>query len=192
MDVFGLFLKSISGEAAGLNSPWRLGPTDLMIGLGIGKSRLRMGMTLVEIMITVSIIGLLAVCLVPAVNHSMKQRENLNAATHLRAALSAFELYASEQGGYPADRTPSVVPPEMAGYYFPYYKIDWWTDETPLGGNWDWDNGFNYAYSVSIHAPNRSENQLEMLDAMIDDGDLTTGLFRRQGSHYHYIIREVE
>ena len=150
------------------------------------------GMTLVEVLVVSSIIGLLAVCLIPAVNHSMQQRQNLEAATCLRSALSAFELFASEQGGYPPDRTPAVVPPEMAGYYFPYSGIDWWEDETPLGGSWDWDNGYNYAYSVSIHAPSRSVKQLEMFDAMIDDGDLSTGQFRRHGVHYHYILVETE
>jgi prepilin-type N-terminal cleavage/methylation domain-containing protein len=148
-------------------------------------------MTLVEMMITVSIIGLLAGIMTPAIRHSIRQRENLQAAEMLRTAVSAFQLYASEQSEYPPDRTQGVTPPEMAAYYFPYFKIDdWWEDSTPLGGNWDWDNGYHYAYSVSIRGPERSSKQLERFDAMIDDGDLSTGTFRKQGIQYHFILEE--
>lgn len=152
----------------------------------------KQGMTLVEIVITMSIIGLLATFLLPAIRHALRQRENLNAVNQLRSALSAFELYATEKGNYPPDKNPSQTPPEMQDYYFPYFGIDWWADETPLGGTWDWDNGYHYAYSVSIHAPDRSEKQLRDFDAMIDDGDLDTGNFRKQGSQYHFILVEEE
>lgn len=152
----------------------------------------RQGMTLVEIVITMSIVVLLATFLVPAVRHSLRQRENLNVATHLRSALSAFELYATEKGSYPPDRNPSQVPPEMAAYYFPYFGIDWWADEAPLGGSWDWDNGYHYAYSVSINSPDRSEKQLRDFDALIDDGDLDSGNFRKRANQYHFILVEVD
>lgn len=150
----------------------------------------RTGMTLIEILMVVSIIGLLAVCLIPALRHSMRQRANLEAATCLRTALSAFEMIASEQGAYPPDKTPGVIPPEMSAYYFPYFGIDWWTDKTPLGGFWDWDNGYHYPFSVSIHDPERAVEEMAVFDALIDDGDLETGLFRRHGIHYHYILEE--
>jgi type II secretory pathway pseudopilin PulG len=149
-------------------------------------------MTLVEILISLSIIALMAVFSVPAFMHSMRQRENLEAITQLRTALSAFELYATEKDDYPPDCQPAEIPPEMTAYYFPYFKIDWWSQETPLGGSWDWDNGYHYAYSVSISSPTRSEKQLRDFDAMIDDGDLDTGLFRQRGNQYHFILVEVE
>lgn len=150
----------------------------------------RQGMTLVEILITVSIVAMLSAVLIPATQSALAHRENVEAAHFLRAAVSAFELYAAEQGAYPADRNPRVTPPEMEGYYFPYYKIDWWAEKTPIGGSWDWDAGYNYAFSVSIHAPERSLKQLENFDRLIDDGDLDTGTFRRRNNHYHYIIEE--
>lgn len=152
----------------------------------------KQGMTLIEIVITMSIIGLLATFLVPAIRHSIRQRENLEAVTYLRSAVSAFELYATERGDYPVDCQPAGIPPEMASYYFPYFGIDWWDEETPLGGYWDWDNGYHYAYSVSIHAPDRSEKQLKDFDALVDDGDLSTGSFRKRGNHYHFILVEVD
>ncbi len=150
----------------------------------------RDGMTLVEALMTVVIIALLAAFIVPSIAVATRARENTETADKLRMALSAFELYAAEQGDYPQDKTPGQVPPEMSAYYFPYFKIDWWSDATPIGGFWDWDEGYRYAFSVSIHAPDRSLSQLEKFDALVDDGDLSTGKFRQHGSHYHYIIEE--
>jgi prepilin-type N-terminal cleavage/methylation domain-containing protein len=151
---------------------------------------MRLGMTLLEVLITISILAMLAVVLIPAIRSAMAHRENVEAAHLLRKAVSAFELYSAEQGAFPADRTPAVVPPEMSAYYFPYYQIDWWTQKTPVGGYWDWDAGYHYAFSVSIHAPERSLKQLQNFDRLIDDGNLETGSFRRHGNHYHYIIEE--
>ena len=157
------------------------------------KTADRRGMTLVEVMLTVMIIGMLAVVMIPAIKSSMRGRDNAECARKLRVAVEAFELYAAETGGYPPDQAvPSeTTVPEMAAYYFPYFKIDWWADATPLGGRWDWDVGYHgYAFSVSIWKPDVSEEQMTDLDRLIDDGDLTTGNFRRQGTQYHYILED--
>jgi len=148
------------------------------------------GMTMVEILLAVGIIALLTGFIIPAVNMAVRNRENAESAYKLRTAIAAFELYASETGSYPEDRTPGVEPPEMEDYYFPYFKIDWWSDDTALGGKWDWDNGYNFKYSVSISAPTKSQTQMTEFDELIDDGDLSSGNFRKVGSQYHYIIEK--
>ncbi|MBI9021312.1 MAG: type II secretion system protein [Verrucomicrobia bacterium] len=154
------------------------------------KTVCRSGMTLVEVLMTVTIIAVLSAVLMPAISMATRHRENLQAADRLRTAVSAFELYAEERGVYPTDKTPGVIPPEMSTYYFPYFKIDWWGETTPIGGNWDWDAGYRFAYSISIHAPARGVKQLTDFDALIDDGNLATGKFRGVGNHYHYILEE--
>jgi hypothetical protein len=79
----------------------------------------------------------------------------------------------------------------MESYYFPYFKINWWGAATELGGRWDWDVGYHgFAQSVSIWNPIASPEQLVEFDRLIDDGNLATGLFRKVGAQYHYIIRE--
>lgn len=149
------------------------------------------GFTLIEALLVVAILGLLVAFIIPAVNLAARSRENAQAAHKLQTAVEAFELYAAETGGYPADRTPGVIPPEMADYYFPYFKIDWWGDDTELGGSWDWDNGYDgFNFSVSICNPTRSQSQMQEFDRLIDDGDLTTGNFRQVGTQYHYIIED--
>ena len=150
----------------------------------------RRGMTLVEILLAVTIIALLSAFIIPVVNVAVRSRENAECANKLRTAVEAFELYAAETGGYPDDQTPGVTPPEMAAYYFPYFKIGWWGDTTELGGNWDWDNGYHFKFSVSISAPTRSEAQMTDFDRLIDDGDLSSGNFRKVETQYHYIIEQ--
>lgn len=75
--------------------------------------------------------------------------------------------------------------------FFAFYDIDWWNKETDVGGRWEWDNHDGiFSYSISIYRPRASRRQMEYLDALIDDGDLLTGLFMRWGSKYHYILKE--
>jgi prepilin-type N-terminal cleavage/methylation domain-containing protein len=150
----------------------------------------RSGMTLVEVLMTVTIIALLAVFLIPVANMTTRSRENAACANKLRTAVGAFELYASETGSYPETGTPGVIPPAMASYYFPYFKINWWDKITELGGKWSWNNGTPFKYSVSITSPTKSADQLTAFDKLIDDGNLSTGNFRISGAGYHYIIEQ--
>jgi type II secretory pathway pseudopilin PulG len=147
-------------------------------------------MTLVEILITLSIIVLLAAIFVPVVKTAMERRQNSLCASRMRIAVNAFELYRSENGGYPADKNPAQIPPEMTDYFEDLGITGWWTQNTPVGGRWDWDNGYHYAYSVSVSAPSAPVPQLEKLDALLDDGNLNTGTFRKNGTQYHYILEE--
>jgi prepilin-type N-terminal cleavage/methylation domain-containing protein len=151
----------------------------------------RNGFTLIEVIIAVSVVALMMAILIPAVNFARENRENALVASKLQTAVEAFELYASEVGSYPADVGPGVIPPEMQNYYFPYFKINWWTLTTEVGGNWDWDVGYHgIDFSVSICAPTRSQGQMEALDRAIDDGNLNTGTFRKVDDQYHYIIED--
>ena len=150
----------------------------------------RDGMTLVEVLLVVTIIGILAAFLIPAINHAIRSRENARAASKLRTAVAAFTMYRSEMGSYPADKNPGQIPPEMTDYFAELNIDDWWSSATELGGNWDWDNGYHYKYSVSISAPTKSTDQLTDFDRMIDDGNLSTGFFRKSSTQYHYIIEQ--
>lgn len=149
-------------------------------------------MTLVEILIAVSILGLLTALVLPAINKSIQRRDNALCASKLRIAINAFELCRSETGTYPEDVNRSVIPPEMSDY-FTSLGMDWWTEKNELGASWDWDKNNNFAYSISFVDPSAgiSEKQLLEFDALMkDDGNLTTGRFRKVGTRYHYILEE--
>ncbi len=63
------------------------------------------------------------------------------------------------------------------------------TRPTPFGGKWDWEQGvFGIVAGLSVVEPNASVQQMQGLDNYLDDGDLTTGVFRQSGNRYIYII----
>ena len=156
------------------------------------KLEYKRGFTLVEIMLAVIIIGMLAALLIPAYNLAIRSRQNAECSRKLRTAVDAFQLYASEKGGYPAQQAVgSTNVTEMDSYYFPYFKINWWGNATELGGRWRWVVGYNgFDFAVAITAPGVSPTQLTDLDKMIDDGNLSAGLFRYDGTNSFFIIKE--
>lgn len=151
-------------------------------------------MTLVELLITVTIIALLAAFIIPAYNLAIRRRENALVASHLRTAVTAFTMYRSEAGTYPANVSRGVVPPEMANYFADLKINQWWTTATELGGQWDWDAGSPFKYCITIASPTKSTDQMTELDKLVDDGNLSTGNFRRTGSsgsyEYSYILEQ--
>lgn len=162
------------------------------------KQTLKKGMTLVEILLVVTIVALLLALLIPVVKKSIEGKENALCASHLRRAVAAFELYRSEMGSYPADKYPGQIPPEMSGYFQELniydttdddHEDEWWVKPTELGGYWDWDNGYNFKCSVSISNPSKTE-QMTDFDRLVDDGNLSTGKFRKVGTQYHYILEQ--
>jgi type II secretory pathway pseudopilin PulG len=149
-------------------------------------------MTLVEIVLAVSLISMLTVLLVPAVNLAIRSRENARCASQLRSAIALFELYRSEMGTYPPDQNvPGDLTVTGMADYFNSAGMDWWGETTELGGRWDWDLGYHgYTASVSIWKPTASRKQLTEFDGLVDDGDLASGRFIQVSTQYHYILEE--
>jgi type IV pilus assembly protein PilA len=74
----------------------------------------------------------------------------------------------------------------MASYFGP--TLDW-TKPTPLGGNWDWDyNVFGFTAAVSAVGTNATTQQMQEIDAKIDDGDLSAGQFQDKGNGRYSLI----
>ena len=149
--------------------------------------RNRNGFTLVEMLITVSIIGLLAAFIIPAYNLAVRSRQNALVASQLRQAATAFSMYRMETGSIPALRTGGVVPPEIADYFDSLGITSWWTNTTPVGGMWGWSPGGTP--NITIVNPSRTTNQLLELDKLLDQvGDLSAGNFRQSGIYCRYYL----
>ncbi len=134
------------------------------------------GFTLVEIMIVVVIIGLMAAMAIPAFGRVRERTENTTVANDLRTFSAAFDQYALEIGSWPADAASGVVPVEMAGRI----NAAAWTRGTPGAGRYDWENGgIGIQAGISLFGCNFSDERLAKIDAMIDDGNVNTGKFRR-------------
>jgi prepilin-type N-terminal cleavage/methylation domain-containing protein len=145
------------------------------------------GFTLVEIMIVVAIIGLLAALSVPAMLKAGTKTRAHRFALEIKSAGDAFVQFAIENGDYPADKTPAQMPDGMAAYLngFP------WTEKTLIGGQWDWDLGqFGIRAGVSVHQPDWNDDYMTKIDVVIDDGNLSTGQFRKRTGGYMYILED--
>ena len=154
-------------------------------------ARPRRGFTLVEIAIAVIVVAILAVAVVPLVLETATNSHRDEFVAELRSYIAAADLYRLRYHKLPEDSSTGVVPANLSQYL----DTSRWNDGTPLGGFWDFElNSYNCTSAVGVHfmnvtVPNRSE--LAAIDAIIDDGNLSTGRFRQLATdRYYYIIEE--
>ena len=139
--------------------------------------------TLVEIMVVVVIIGLLAAMALPAYRHITLRSKSTAVINDFRAFSTAFVTYNLQNGHWPADTGPAVIPPEMIGALPEGFVL-----KTPIGGVYEWDsdvssNGFYTKAAITIESAANNPmtddlDQLQMIDDQMDDGNLSTGNVR--------------
>ena len=131
-------------------------------------------------MVVVVIIGLLAAMAIPAFQRIRHASQNSRVINDLRVFAQSFEIYNAKNGTWPDNVGPGVIPTSpvsMSGDF----KATIWQSPTAIGGQWNWDKNIvaGVTAGVSISGFTCNDAQLIELDAKIDDGDLTTGLFRK-------------
>ena len=155
------------------------------------------GFTLVEIMVVVLILGVILVVAVPSFRRIRQDSFISEFADTLETIRGAFDEYAVIHRGYPGDTTAGVEPAGMSSFLPKRLN---WTEETPLGGKWKWEgggitNGLGFQFGVSVLGSPSPPGVFEQVDVRIDDGNLSTGNFRRiPGTiavtpRYSYIIQ---
>jgi prepilin-type N-terminal cleavage/methylation domain-containing protein len=143
--------------------------------------------TLVEMMIVVGVVALLAAIAVPSMAHARETSLTTRMASDLRVARDAFTQYAADNGQYPLDTMPGIIPDGMGDYL---RRLPW-RDTTPIGGQWDWDyDRFGVKAGVSVYEPTAPLAQMQRLDAMIDDGNLSAGAFHARSQGYISVIED--
>lgn len=153
------------------------------------NSHKQQGFTLIELLIVVAIIGILAAVAIPLMTRYKQSALAASTAADLKNFRTAFESYAAENGGYPND-SHIVLPPGTGLEQIINDSI--WLATTPVGGNYNWEGPDAYPYAgVAILGATAALSTLRMVDKSLDDGDLTTGVFRQTpNGRYTYIFEE--
>ena len=142
--------------------------------------RLRRGFTLVEIMVAVTILGILIAIAVPTYRRFQRKSQNTTFVNNLRLFTQAFETYAMKYGAWPPE-TPAGVIPEVDTLHTMHGEFrdaDWLAGA--LGGQWKWNRSSSAPKaSISIVGVNVDEAQMKDIDTMIDDGVPDTGIFKK-------------
>ncbi len=151
--------------------------------------RRRGGFTLVEILIVVVILGILASIVIGQFGNASQDAARVAFATSLREYATAAERYRIDHAAFPGDGSSGQVP---AGFE-DYVRAEQFQVPTPIGGVWDTefnDNGVGFAVGVHFDGTGetRDDTYMAAIDAMIDDGVLTSGSFRRLASGRYYRV----
>ncbi len=148
------------------------------------------GVGLVELMVVVTIISMLMALAVPSYQRVQKRARAGAIVNDFRVFSSVFLSYAHENGAWPPEAAPGVVPTGVTNQDL---KLDRWTTATPIGGHFDWENmqvhpggtspGGTWRAAIAItdtaDAPLIIDLDLfQQMDQAIDDGNLSTGSFR--------------
>ncbi|HQY05489.1 MAG TPA: prepilin-type N-terminal cleavage/methylation domain-containing protein [Lacunisphaera sp.] len=152
-------------------------PDSSIIPLPRRRSR---AFTLVEIMVVVVIIGLLAAAALPAYRLITLRSRAASVVNDLRTFSTVFITYSLQNGRYPDNGDPQVVPPQVVGQLPGNF-----TQRTPIGGVYRWNfdvpaDGIPAKAALIIQAESGYPimddlDQLEAVDKQIDDGNLATG-----------------
>jgi prepilin-type N-terminal cleavage/methylation domain-containing protein len=139
--------------------------------------------TLVELCVVVFIIGMLAAVALPTMKRLSQKARVTAVANDLRTFTTALQTYNLQNGRWPADVYPRVMPPVMAGALPTAF-----TRKTPIGGYYDWDqntapNGFRTTAAITLitqgtERVSSDRALLTAIDQFLDDGNLRTGNVR--------------
>ena len=158
---------------------------------GTVKQSNRLGFTLIEVLIVVTLLGVLAGIVVPSFKDMGDEAQHATFVTNVRTFEEAAKLYMAKTGDYLEDSSSGECP---AGWE-DYVDESAWTRNTPIGGVWDFEQnsfGITSAFGVHFmggHGTHPGDAFMTEIDILIDDGDLTTGIFQKIApDRYYYII----
>lgn len=136
-------------------------------------------MTLIELMIVISILGILAAIVIPTVSNAREQSAVNACAVTLRELAKSYERYYEDHQSWPGNpSSKNVISPHLEGYFSKAGS----QVQTPVGGYWISRAQSSPKRTISgaeyTHVPvlkKGDESLYAQIDAVIDDGDIETG-----------------
>jgi prepilin-type N-terminal cleavage/methylation domain-containing protein len=168
--------------------------------------RLRRGFTLVEIMVAVTILGILIAIAVPTYRHFQRKAEDTTFINNLRIFTQAFETYAMQNGSWPPPANAGEVPIGMGSESGSsgtggIREADWTTGA--LGGKWKWDGWIGHgskptiqpwgsvSAAISIVGVTVDQSQMDDIAAIINAGNTSSSRsFQGSGTTYTYLMQK--
>jgi prepilin-type N-terminal cleavage/methylation domain-containing protein len=175
--------------AANLMGPTRAAEILPMRRYPKSRPRAPSAFTLVEILIVVVVLGILVAIVIPHFGNATEDSRRGAFVSELRGLVDAVELYAVRERAYPADGSSGECPP---GFELYVDEADF-ERGTPVGGVWDVElNELGITSAIGVHfwggGPVKDDAYMTIVDEIYDDGDLTTGFFRRLDADRYYAV----
>ena len=140
--------------------------------------------TLVEIVVVVIVIGILAALVVPKYTGATTTSAVTATAEDLRSIELAVDMYYAMHASYPPDVTRMRPVRELDEFF--KGKTNPFAKPCPMGGVYDWEGSPRWnPPQVAIRKNNDNvyaEADAQALDDLLDDGDLSSGRFQRDGT----------
>jgi len=158
--------------------------------MNIEKNR---GFTLIELMVSIAIIGILAAIAIPTFFSYQEKAKLGGIVSDLKTFGVSFEAYNLANGCYPPDSHNDAPYNLKNGYGTEnYLPIGAWTTPPAWGGFYNWEGPNSYPYAgISLFGTTASASTMSQLDRMMDDGVLTSGKFRQTANgRYTYIVND--
>jgi prepilin-type N-terminal cleavage/methylation domain-containing protein len=138
------------------------------------------GFTLIELGITMIIVGVLAAMAAPRLSSARESAALAATASSMSGFVTGVLVYHADHRAYPPDATQGVFPAALG----PYVRASDFARPPPIGGQWDWNSTNATPWSTLGRGPNMSIYGVPApltvwaeLDRRFDDGSLSTGAY---------------
>lgn len=154
--------------------------------------RAQAGLTLVEMMIVILVIAILAAAAIPQFQNVSEEVKQKKVANNLRTILDGCVRYKLKTGLEVPDTSSGTWHPDFEGFI----DRDSFEKRTPVEGVYDTDDDLGVTSAFGVHfltgaGTPKDDAYMTEVDALVDDGDLSTGGFRKLGdARYYYILTQ--
>lgn len=141
----------------------------------------RTGFSLLELLAVASIIGIIAAVVIPRLAESSSGSKVAVTAHQIRAIANVCIMYRVEHGEWPPTGGPHAVPAGLEPYFPKRYTLLY---TAALGGSYKWWN----RGEIAGWQCDWSSEESQAVDAILDDGNLSTGRYQDSGGGFTYEV----